>query len=208
LSRQLLAALAALAVVVAVIVLWPEGSDERDVADLSVEDLANLDLGARELVSLAVRGKNQDFHARYAGTDGRQIEVWVLAGDVRQVVEGDDIVATLSQERGGESTRCTDEGDGWTCEPVTGESVAANDLGLQDAVEQFTADLVGITVDTSDDEIASVPVRCFRFTTDEVPAEICLSLDGVVARLVAGEDSLELIELDDEVDEGDFALPA
>lgn len=207
-SRQLLAALAVLAAVIAAIVLWPEGDDEPDIADMSVEDLANLDLGARELVSLAVRGHDRDFHARYEGSDGRQIEVWVLADSVRQLLEGTDGVATLTQQRGDEATRCVDEGSGWACEPIADDAVDADELGLRGTAEQLTDDLVGASVTVTDDEIAGVTVRCFAFTSDDLPAEICLTTDGIVARLAAGTDTLELTLLDDALADGDFELPA
>ncbi len=70
------------------------------------------------------------------------------------------------------------------------------------------ADLAGAEVAVVDDEVADLTVRCFEVTVaPEEVLEICLTPEGVLARLAAGDDQLELVQLDDDVDDDDFEVP-
>lgn len=212
LSRRQLAALVAVAaVLIGVLIgffLWPDEEDDEGPFEMSVEDLAALDLGARELVSLAAGFSDDQFHARYEGAEGQGLELWVLGNRRRQLTIGSSGTSIVTQQDGDVSTRCVDAGEGWTCEELPEADAATEDVGLRSSIELLTADLAQTSVTVDDAEIAGVEVRCFSFVSDKLPVEVCLTLDGHVARMDAGESALELTLLDDEVDESDFDLPA
>jgi hypothetical protein len=195
-----------------------DGDDDTDsslpAGSLPPPIEGELSVGAQELVALLDRGAEGTYHAVYAveGVDADQagtdrIEVWrdgdrsrrdahiVVEGstaDTVGIVDGDDAVAC---QRNGE--------DPFTCEEA--ETPEAVDSGV---VGSIRSQLTGADVQPRDDEIDGREVRCFAFSTDDGPAEVCATAEGVVVRLGTDSNSLRLTELDDDVPDDVFTPPA
>ena len=90
---------------------------------------------------------------------------------------------------------CTQEGTGpWSCAPQPGRGGGA----LTDILSAtIVAQLGSLEVEGRDDQVAGHDVRCFTLTGSQgPPAEMCLTTDGILARVVAGDTRLEMTELD------------
>ncbi len=202
--RWLLLVLVAGVAFVATFAVTSRGEDddgpERPPVDL--EALDALSVAARELVALADQGSQVTHHAVYEQPGGLTLEVWADGEHVREETRVDGGEHRLLLRTPDDAVDCVEEDGGWAC------SDAEVVPGVQGRVEQLTADLAGAEVTARDDDVADLAVRCFEVTVapDEV-LEICLTPEGVLARLAAGEDRLELVQLDDDVDDDDFEVP-
>ena len=90
---------------------------------------------------------------------------------------------------------CTQQGSGpWSCErqPGRGGGAIADILSAS-----IVAQMRALTVEARDDRVAGQEVRCFTVSGGEgPPAEMCLTKEGILVRVVAGDTRLELTELD------------
>lgn len=89
------------------------------------------------------------------------------------------------------SVGCTRQGGGpWSCEPQPGRSSGAlTDILSGTIVAQISA----LKVEPRSDRVADQDVRCFVLSGGEgPPAEMCLTREGILARVVAGDTRLEL----------------
>jgi hypothetical protein len=202
--RWLLLLLVAVVAFVAAFVVTSRSEDddgtERPGVDLDALDA--LSVTARELVALADQGSQVTHHAVYEQPGGLALEVWTDGRQVREETRVDDGERRLLLRTPDDAVDCVEADGGWTCADT---DVPA---GVQSRVEQLTADLAGAEVTVRDDEVADLAVRCFEVTVaPEEVLQICLTLEGVLARLAAGDDQLELVQLDDDVDDDDFEVP-
>jgi hypothetical protein len=202
--RWLLLVLVAGVAFVAAFVVTSRGEDDDnpEPSTLDLDALDALSVTARELVALADQGSQVTHHAVYEQPGGLGLEVWADGERVREETRVDDGDHHLLLRTPDDAVDCVEASGDWTCEDT--DAVP----GLQSRVEQLTADLAGADVTEREDEVADLAVRCFEVTVapDEV-LEICLTPEGVLARLAAGDDRLELAQLDDDVDDDDFERP-
>lgn len=92
---------------------------------------------------------------------------------------------------------CTQDGTGpWSCSRQPGRgSGALTDVLTASLVSQISA----FKVEGRDDQVGGQAVRCFTFSGSQgPPAEMCLTTEGILARLVAGDTRLELMALNRE----------
>jgi hypothetical protein len=90
---------------------------------------------------------------------------------------------------------CTQEGSGpWSCSPQPGRGGGAlTDILSATIVSQMGA----LKAEASDQQVAGQDVRCFTLSGAEGPsAEMCLTTDGILARVGAGDTRLEMTALD------------
>lgn len=107
------------------------------------------------------------------------------AGDTKRVV-------TVVSETG--RVGCTQEGSGpWSCERQPGRGGGAiTDILSATIVAQISA----LKVDPRSDRVGEQEVRCFALSGGQgPPAEMCLTREGILARVVAGDTTLELTAL-------------
>jgi hypothetical protein len=91
---------------------------------------------------------------------------------------------------------CNRQGDGpWSCEPQPGRgSGAITDILSSTIVAQISA----LKVEPRDDRVGGQDVRCFVLSGgDGPPAEMCLTREGILARVTAGETRLDLTALNE-----------
>ncbi len=202
--RWLLLLLVAVAAFVAAFVVTSQGEDdEPDRRELDLDALDALSVTARELVALADQGSQVTHHALYEQQPGGlALEVWSDGTRVREETILDDGEHRLLIRTPDEAADCVEEEDAWACTETDAVT------GVQGRVEQLTADLAGAEVTAREEEVADLAVRCFDVTVavDET-LEICLTREGVLARLAARDERLELVRLDDDVDDDDFEVP-
>lgn len=201
--RWLLVAVVAVGAFAGAYALGADDDEDPPASDPQL-DLSALPPGARELVSLTAAGDDAPHHAVYEGSDSSRLEVWTDGARAREETTLDDGSRSLVVRDADGSVRCEaeDEGGAWRCGERS-DGVA----GLEGRVDQLLADLEGATVTATDASIAGLEVRCFEVTSAEGAVTICLADDGVVARLVAGTSSIELVEADDDAPEDGFEPP-
>ncbi len=181
------------------------GDDDPDDAgsELALDDLEALSAEARALVARVEQGAGVRHHAVYEQSGGHRFEVWTDGARVREETSPRGSDRRLLLRTAGDTLACTDEAGEWSCEEPT-ETVP----GLQGRLDQLVADLIGADVTVSDATSADLDVQCFDVSGGEdAVVEICLTPQGVLARLAAGGDQLELVTLDDDVDDDDFDRP-
>ena len=200
------------------------GDDDDDDAtgeDLPVETTTTVERPdeaenpeAAELYDLVTAFTDLTLHARYRVevTDRTEatsiIEIWQKEGQVRQeatvesgagaggkiaMLDLTDRVILCQQPPGGD----------YSCGLVSEEEATAFDSLRTNLV----ADLAEQEVEVTDETIDGRDVRCFRVAA-AAAGEICVTDDGVLARISAPEGSFELIEFDTEVDDDVFTPPA
>lgn len=172
----------------------------RAQPDLDVEALPP---AARELVELASRGGPERYHAVYEASDGASLEIWVDGDDAREESRLEDGRRQVVVRDGTESTSCVEVDGAWDCAAPTEDPA-----GLASTVEQLVVDLAGSSLAVADDTILDRAVRCFTVTSGEGDVEACIEAGGVIARLAAGDLTLTLTALDDEVPEDGFDPPS
>ena len=90
---------------------------------------------------------------------------------------------------------CTQEGSGpWSCSPQSGRGGGAlTDVVSASLVSQIRA----FQVEARDERVAGQQARCFTLSGGPgPPAEMCLTTEGILARVGAGDTRLEMTTLD------------
>jgi hypothetical protein len=166
-----------------------------------------------ELTRLIDAGRSQTFHARYAATStdpataGSQVtlDLWRKPPKERE---------ELVQSSGGRTVRSagfllpplsvlcrqTDPSAPWAC--ANTPQTQADDL-----LKGVTGEVAGQAAGARDDTVASRPVRCFGVPGDQ-PSELCLTAQGITARLTTGASKIELVDLSFDVSDDVFTPPA
>jgi hypothetical protein len=183
-----------------------------DDSTTSTTELSSLSAEAQELVDLLDMRDDTIYHARYQGSSpdagGILLETWQSPPLARQdselTAEGQTVrTATLVLES--TEVRCTRIGDAaWTCAegPLT-------DPDASDPLRDIRARLGEGSVTASDAQIDGQAVRCFRFAIEGVTNELCLRTDtGIPVTVNSGGSTLELLDLEEEVDQSVFVPPA
>lgn len=165
-----------------------------------------VDATTAELVDLSRAGRAGRHHVRYEQSDGTTMELWRCDAELRQ-----DVVTPGGEELrvyriDGTTTRCEQPADdGWECVP-------ADDPTASDVVAQLVDDLEGATFEVEDDEVAGIEVRCFSSAAEAVTGaeqvQICFTREGVLARLSADGERLEMVAFDRDVPDDVFTPPA
>ena len=197
----LLAVVAVAAFVGAFIYASGSDDDDRTRGELDLENLDALSVEARELVALAQRGGQVAHHAVYEQS-GNRFEVWTDGERVREETTPAEGDRRLLLETGDAVLTCIEEGDSFACEESDGPVA-----DVQSRLDQLVADLIGADVAIRDEKIAGRDVQCYEISGGEEAVEICLTPEGVLARLAAGDDRLELVSLDNSVDDARFDPP-
>ncbi len=166
-----------------------------------------------ELTRLIDAGRSQTFHGRYQATStdpaaaGSQVTLDLWRKPPREREE-------LLQVSGGRSVRSAgfllppisvlcrqaDANAAWTC--ANTPQTQADDL-----LKGVTGDVAGQAAAVRDDTVASRPVRCFGVPGAQ-PSELCLTPQGITARLTTGSSKIELVDLSFDVPDDVFAPPA
>lgn len=205
-GRRRWVVLAVVAIVAFAVTFFVASDDEDDADDagsaLTLDDLEALGVEARELVARVEQGAQVTHHAVYEQSGGHRFEVWTDGERVREETSPADGERRLLLRTEGEALNCVEDEDAWSCDEPTEAAP-----GLQDRLDQLVADLIGAEVAISEATIADLEVECFDITGGEDDLQICLTEAGVVARLAAGGDEIELVTLDDDVDDDDFDPP-
>lgn len=170
----------------------------------------------REMISLVEKGRKATFHARYRATpSGGQgagqeltLELWR-----KPPLEREDTLFVTQGARGhsagflrpDKATLCTRRNDEpWTCNPLPGVQRS----GPEALVSQLSETVARSRVEVRDDTVAGFPVRCFTVAVSGSPAELCLTEEGVSARVSAGGTRIELVSLSEDVPDSVFEPPA
>ena len=179
-----------------------DDDDDRTSGELDLENLEALSVEARELVAIADRGGQVTHHAVYEQPGGHRFEVWTDGERVREETTPAEGERRLLLRDGDEVLSCVEEADAWSCEESDGPVA-----DVQSRLDQLVADLIGAEVTIREETIADLQVQCYDISGGEETVEICLTPEGVLARLAAGDDELELVSLDDDVDDNRFDRP-
>lgn len=152
-----------------------------------------------ELLRLFDQGRRASYSAVYrqAGPAGEStVHQTRRPPEERVETEGGaDAKHTVTVVSGDGRVACTQQGGGpWSCERQPGRSGGA----LTDILSAtVVAQLRNFDVAPRDDRVGAEDVRCFTLTGRQgSPAEMCMTRDGILARVVAGDTRLELTELD------------
>ena len=173
---------------------------------------------AGELLTLLEQGRGKTFHARYQATSSDAavasqqltLELWQKPQRQRQ-----DVIISASGTSGRSAgfvsesgaVSCTQEGAAdrpWSCRTVPGPA----ETGPTALVKQLTSQVAGQQVTVHDDRIAGEQVRCFGLPLGTATAEVCVTGQGVPARVSSGASRFELVELSAEVSDDIFTPPA
>jgi hypothetical protein len=206
--RWVVAAVAGV-VVVALVIWLRDGASDVDEATAGGPFALSegvTDQTMAELIDLATAGTRGRYHARYEQSDGTVMEVWRRDDDVRQDVIAADGHTVRVVRRDGMTTRCDQPvGGQWRCIDVVNDSEA-------DVTARLIRDLRGAGLEVADDEIAGATARCFSSRPGGdggmESVAICLTEHGVLARLVADDQLLEMSSLDGDIPGDVFDLPA
>lgn len=210
-------ALVAVAVVVAVFVVL-DGDDDDPSPPPSTSALPDAltdgptDPDTVELLELLADGRTATYRAVYqsSGADDEvTLELWRRDGLLRQdslIVTGDVSVQTSSFILDGAAFLCSLlPGQDWVCSEGSEASADAVD-GVFGSVQD---QLAGSQVSARDGELDGREVRCFVYSGAEASGgEICVSTEGIPVRIRSEELTIELSELEGEVGDGVFDLPA
>jgi hypothetical protein len=173
------------------------------------------DPDAVELGELLDAGSAATYHARYLLAGGStdapapdvELEVWRdgerLRQDTSTEVEG-QAVQTASFVDDGRIVLCSRSGElDWSC-AESAPSGTEQDGVIGSVLDQ----LAGSDLTPRDDEIDGRAVRCFAFTSADGDGDVCVTPEGVPARVHLGGAGIELSELDDDVPGDVFDPPA
>lgn len=209
----LAAAAAGIALVVVLVIVAGGGDDDGSASPSNTtpvpdEVTPNLDDAGTDLSDLLAAGRDRTVHAVYETTGGDDVtlELWRKDGKVRRDthVEAEGSTAdTAGFLIDGESISCSrrDGGD-WTCSSALTE--ASQDGIFGTVLEQ----LAGVDVRAGDETIGGRDVRCFTFAAADGDGEVCVTPEGTPVRAAVGDTSIELVDLDDDVDDDIFEPPA
>jgi hypothetical protein len=219
------AALAAIVVAVVLLVSGDDGGGGDAAPSTSAGESTTTTIGAEgeQLIALLTQGLNTDYHARYsaageggvAGAEGSFVaELWrkgqLFRQDSTVIAQGQpqQLSAFLLPDR---SVGCRRVGtDPWLCDPIPESSVGK----IQEQLVQAAVELATVIVSVTDTEIAGHAAQCFAFDPTAVESqeagaveEVCLTTDGLPARLVSTAQTLELELLEFTVDDAAFVPP-
>lgn len=166
---------------------------------------------AGELTRLLDRAQGLNVDARYSVTNGSSpsssAHLWrrpPLARLDTETGSGDEARRTAQIITTSGPVGCSQTGTGpWACGPKPGLKIGDVDIVSTGILAQLSA----VRVVARDDNVAGVPARCFTVSSPEgtppstgpgavESAEVCVTTDGVPARVVAGTTRLDLVSLD------------
>jgi len=227
-TTRVIAAVAVVAILplTAVAIIGGGGDDDVDTegsvstsststtAVVTTTSIAREDLPpeAQELLDLVDRGRASTFHARYTvlspalgeSASSAELEVWRDGDRIRQdtsVIEAGGVVRTSAFGSPGGTIGCQQPAGGsWACQRVADEPFDPS----EDFISGILALLGSAPVAVSDTTVGPYEGRCYELEA----ATLCLDDEGVPLRVDAGGTSYEVVELDDEVSDGDFEPPA
>lgn len=166
-----------------------------------------------ELTRLIEAGRSQTFHARYAATStdpaaaGSQItlDLWRKPPKEREELvqsSGGRVVRSAGFLLQPVSVLCrqTDVSAPWTCAKTA--QTQADDL-----LKGVTGEVASQAATVRDDMVASFRVRCFGVPGAQA-SELCLTAQGITARLTTGTSKIELVDLSLDVPDDVFTPPA
>jgi hypothetical protein len=170
----------------------------------------------RELVDLISRGQSLTYTATYQNNDptsqlGTQsVQLYRDGSHVRQdatvTIDGQSI-ETQAFSSGGTVRACQRPAGGasWQCQDVPPDQAPDIDGRIRAAVSELS----GSTTGGVDETIAGQPSRCYDVTdTDGTAMQLCVTNQGVPARLKSGAASVELASYAPGVPDGAFTPPA
>ena len=211
------ALLAAVSLVLVLVLVLPRGREPGQLPRPETARLAALGPQVAELVSLLERGEHTKYHARYrAVTDeiepagsSTSIELWRSPPRLRQ-----DVTVTSAGESATSSAfllpeggvGCTREGsDGaWTCTAIPKDQSST----AESLARQITLQSGGGPVTVRTARVAGVAVQCFNLPVSGSMAEVCVTDEGIPARINSGGTRIELVSLVREVPKNVFSPPA
>jgi hypothetical protein len=162
-----------------------------------------------EMLRLLEPARTASYEGRYTSSDAsgtRSARLWRRPPQERLDTEsgaGDDDRRSRTLTAPSGNVSCQEQGGGpWSCKNEPGRvSGGIGDI-LSGAV---VARVSTLPLVARDDRIAGEPVRCFTVTGQ--PVELCLTTDGVLARLVAESTRLELTSLERRTPGDDVFVP-
>ena len=170
----------------------------------------------QELIDLVARGQSAVYTARYQTIDPTNqlgtlfVDIWRDGSRLRQdaIVQVEGRTVESSAFVDGDEVRACQRGSGqpdWQCQDVPRESAPDVDGRIRDAINDLADQTTGSTPTT----IAGQPARCYQVTDqDSSDFELCVTDEGVPARLNSGGASVELVSYTAGVPEGIFTPPA
>jgi hypothetical protein len=164
---------------------------------------------AAELFDLVTAFPALTLHAKYkvtvaGGASATEVEIWQKGGKVRQD-------ASLAQQGrvtiinlGDQVVLCQQPPNGkYTC----GEVPETQQTAFESLRTNLLAGLAEQKVTVRDAEVGGRDVRCFTVEAANT-SELCITSDGVLARITAPQGSFELLEAENTVDDSVFEPPA
>ncbi len=154
-----------------------------------------------EMLRLLERGRNGTYSATYRQTGPRgetivrQVRRPPNERSETETGSGEGLRRSVTVVSATGRVVCAQQGGGpWTCENRPGRGTGAITDALSATV---VAQISRLKVEPTDAQVAGQETRCFNVSGGEgPPAEMCLTRDGVLARVVAGDTRLEMTELD------------
>jgi len=202
-------ALVVVGIAAAVLLTLRAGTDDSASGDGSqVTTTAALEGPAGELVGLLANSGAVNFDVAYTVSDpargaGATAHLWrrpPLARLDTQSGTGDSVRRDSSMLTASGPVRCSSLATGpWTCAPSPGLDLRT----LSVVPPALAAQLGGLDVSVADATVAGEEVRCFTLAPrpgtsvsgDSRPGEVCLTPDGIAARVAAGATRLEMTSL-------------
>ena len=167
-----------------------------------------------ELAKLIAASRNQTFHARYQATStdpgaaSQQItlDLWRKPPMEREdlvLTSGAQVVRSAGFLLPPKSVLCRQtDGVTWSC--ANTPQTQADDL-----LKGVTGEVASQAAGVRDDVVGSKPVRCFTVPGQGAElSELCLTPQGITARLTTGSSKIELVDLSPDVPDNVFVPPA
>jgi hypothetical protein len=167
------------------------------------------------LATLLAGARDHTFHAKYAVRGSAEmlggtleLEWWNTAGSSRidtTRTTSDSVEHTASFVLEGKGYGCEQIDSGpWSCHPIE----VPGDGDPNGMISTLTAQLSGRTVSEHRAKVDGISARCFRIGGPGEPLDVCTDADGVLLRNATSEVAYEITDLDDEVPDSIFELPA
>lgn len=179
-------------------------SDKTATTATTARGIDGLSGEGEVLVELLRDGADATYHATYqvrrGDTVDATLEVWQRGARSRvdsSTTTGGKVAVFRDKDR---TDTCTLEAGTWTCARAT-----TDERGFDGFVDDAVNDLGGRDVVARIDSIAGRDVRCFSVAGE---AEVCVTPEGIPARMAAGDSTTELTSLDNNVADAAFQLPA
>ncbi|MEX0875644.1 MAG: hypothetical protein WD646_00855 [Actinomycetota bacterium] len=172
---------------------------------------------AQELTTLTRKGQDLTYHAVYevAGaqpTGGSlEIQLWRKEGLVRQDQEiraEGRVLRTSGFRLDNRTISCVREDDDpWRCQGVP-ETTGSATPPPDPLIAAVVGELANKQVTAKDDEVGGRDARCFTIKDTTQTSELCITDDGIPVRIATAQATMELTELEDDVDDDIFDPPA